>query len=43
MPVVQALEGGRSLWLTVAVDPEGAIEIPVPPFAVREWQQVLDR
>lgn len=43
MPVVQAFESGRSLWLKVSVTPDDTVEIPVPPFAVREWQQVLDR
>ncbi|MBD1913482.1 MULTISPECIES: DUF3122 domain-containing protein [unclassified Leptolyngbya] len=43
IPVVQAFETGRSLWLQVSVTGGETVEIPVPPFAVREWQQVLDR
>jgi len=39
-PVIDVLGTQRPLWLEISLAEE-TTEIPVPPFAMREWQQVL--
>lgn len=41
-PVIDVLGTQRPLWLEIPLA-EATTTIPVPPFAVREWQQILDR
>lgn len=40
-PVILELEGTPAMELSLPLTTEAA-EIPVPPFVVREWQQLLD-
>lgn len=40
---LEALDTKRPLWLEVLQQDEDTAIIPVPPFAVQEWQQLLDQ
>lgn len=41
-PIIDVLDTQRPLWLDVPLANTTA-EIPVPPFAMREWQQIFAR
>lgn len=42
-PIVEALNTRRPLWLDLPLHASQTTAIPVPPFAMQEWQQLLDR
>jgi len=42
-PIAEALNTSRPLWLDLPLSASTTTAIPVPPFAMREWQQLLDQ